>query len=126
MRGRGGRLVATLVLALSAIGCGLARPNANFGQDLNDLRECLPDRFITGELVADPSVAIRDDRNEIIGVTWPSSFSLRWTAGFPNGRFDVLDDTGAVVATVGHRYRFAGITFSGNGTFWACSDITPQ
>ena len=115
-----------LVLASSATGCGSMRPDVMFGQDLLDNRNCVPDRFITGQLVADPSIAIRDDRNEFIGVTWPSSYSLRWTSGFMTGHFDVLDETGAVFATVGGRYRFAGTNFSGNGTFWACSDVIQQ
>ena len=120
------RLTTSLALALSLIGCGSVRPDVPFGQDLIDRKDCLAEKFIVGRLVARPGVAIQDDQGVITGLTWPSSYSLRWSGGLLAGQFDVLDDTGAVIATLGQRYRIGGVDFSGNGTFWACGDVTPQ
>jgi hypothetical protein len=56
---------------------------------------------------------------------WPSSYSLRWSPGLLSGQFEVLDDMGTVLATIGQRYKIGGTDFSGNGTFWACADVIP-
>jgi len=120
------QLIATLVLALSLIGCGFARPDVQFVQDLNDNKHCSPERFVVGQLVASPGLAIQDHQGVLTPLTWPSSYSLRWSPGLLTGQIDVLDDAGTVLATVGQRYKIGGMDFIGNGTFWACADVIPQ
>ena len=120
------QLIATLVLALSLIGCGFARPDVQFVQDLNDNKHCSPERFVVGQLVARPGLAIQDHQGVLTPLTWPSSYSLRWSPGLLTGQIDVLDDAGTVLATVGQRYKIGGMDFIGNGTFWACADVIPQ
>jgi hypothetical protein len=120
------QLTATLALALSLIGCGSARPDVQFRQDLIDNKHCSPERYVVGQLVASPDLAILDHQGVLTPLTWPSSYSLRWSPGLLTGQIDVLDDTGTVVATVGHRYKIGGMDFIGNGTFWACAGVIPQ
>ena len=120
------QLIATLVLALSLIGCGFARPDVQFVQDLNDNKHCSPERFVVGQLVAQPGLAIRDEQGVLTPLTWPSSYSLRWSPGLLAGQFEVLDETGTFLAAVGHRYKIGGVDFIGNGTFWACAQVVPQ
>jgi hypothetical protein len=119
------QLATTLVLALSVIGCGFTRPDVGLHQDLLDLKDCFPETFIVGQLVADSTIAIQDDRGVITSLIWPSSYSLRWSPGFLTGQFEVLDDTGTLVAATGRRYRISGADFPAAGGFWACADVIP-
>jgi len=114
----------TLVLAMCLLGCGLAQPELNFHQDLNDNKHCAPEKFLTGQLTE--RLALQTDAEGLRQLIWPSSYSVRWAAGFVTGHFVVQDDTGAVVAITGNRYRIGGLEFVAAGNaFWVCGGVTP-
>lgn len=95
-------------------------------QDLNDNKDCFPEKFIVGRLVANPGIGIQDDQGVFTGLIWPSSYSLRVSPGILSDDFEVLDDTGAPIAVSGRRYRIGGMDFLAAGGFWACADVIPH
>ena len=110
-----------LALALCLAGCA-AQPNVQFAQDLIDNHDCLPEKVLTGRLTND--LTLESDEEGLRRLIWPGSYSLRWSA--LAGHFDVLDGTGAVVATTGRRYRVGGSEFVAAGNaFWVCGGLTP-
>ncbi len=118
-------VTATVVLAVCLTGCGFARPDLAFHQDLNDNKNCAPEKFLLGQL--NDGLALETDENETRSLIWPSSYKLRWSPGFLTGHFEVLDDTGTVVATTGRRYKIGGMEFVAAGNaFWVCGGLTPQ
>jgi hypothetical protein len=119
------RVATTLVLALSLIGCGSAQPSLDFHQDLNDNKNCAPEKFLVGQLTE--SLALQTDEEGLRSLIWPSSYKLRWSPGVLTGHFEVLDDSGSVVAITGRRYRIGGSEFVAAGNaFWVCGGLTPQ
>lgn len=118
------RQLTTLALAMCLTGCGSAQPDTEFVQDLNDAKNCQPEKSLVGQLTED--LALQTDENRTRALIWPSSYSLRWSPGLLAGHFEVLDETGTVVAMTGRRYKISGMEFLGNGRFWACADVIPQ
>lgn len=117
------RAAATLVLSLSLIGCGYAAPSVNIAQDLNDNKNCVPEKFLTGELT--DVVAFATQEEGLRALIWPSSFRITWAPGFI-GHWEVRNDQGVIVARSGGRYRIGGVEFVAAGNaFWACGPITP-
>jgi hypothetical protein len=117
------KLTTSLALALCLSGCGSTRPDT-FVQDLNDAKNCQPEKFLVGWFTED--LALQTDEEGTRELIWPSSYSLRWLPAWLGGHFEVLDETGTVVATTGRRYKVGGTEFLGNGRFWACADVIPQ
>ena len=117
------RAAPTLVLALSVIGCGYVEPSANFAKDLNDNKNCVPEKFLTGELT--DAMALSTQEEGLRALIWPSSFKIAWAPGFI-GHWEVRNDQGVIVAKSGGRYRIGGVEFVAAGdAFWACGQITP-
>ena len=116
---------ATLVLAACLSACGFAQPDLAFHQDLNDNKNCAPEKFLVGQL--NEGLALETQEEGTRSLIWPSSFKLRWSPGFLAGHFEVLDDTGTVVAITGRRYKIGGREFAAAGNaFWVCAGLTPQ
>lgn len=114
----------TLALALWVTGCLAPQPSVNFGGDLIDNTNCVPEKVITGLLTE--SLTVQTDEGEIRGLIWPASYTLRWAPAWLTGHFEVLDGTGTVVATTGRRYIFSGSDFIAAGNaFWVCGGMTP-
>jgi hypothetical protein len=120
------RITTGLALALCLLGCGTTRPGIGFDQDLDNNRNCIPDKFLVGQLVIDPAIAIQDDQGLKTTLIWPSSYALHWSPGLLTGQFEIVDDAGKVIAVTGHRYRIGGTDFIAAGGFWACAAVIPQ
>jgi hypothetical protein len=119
-------LAPALVCALMPMGCGFLQPSVSFHGDLIDLRNCVPERFVEGRLVVHgQTLALRDDKGAFTPLIWPTSYGLRWAPALVGGRYEVLDETGSVLAATGLRYRIGGSDFIAAGAFWACADVTP-
>ena len=119
------QLITILALAACLTGCGSVQPSLNIAQDLIDNNNCVPEKFLVGQLT--DSLALQSDEEGLRGLIWPSSYSFRWSPGLLAGHFDVLDNTGTVVATTGRRYRIGGSEFVAAGNrFWVCGGMTPQ
>jgi hypothetical protein len=118
-------LTTTFALVMCLTGCGTALPSVNFHQDLIDNTNCQPEKFLVGQLTE--GLALQTDEEGLRGLIWPSSYSVRWSPGFPTGHFEVLNGTGTVVAMTGRRYRIGGAEFVAAGNaFWVCGGLTPQ
>lgn len=116
------RAAATLVFALSLAGCGYVEPSADLAQDLNDNKNCVPEKFLTGELT--DAMAFATQEEGLRTLIWPASFKITWATGFI-GHWQVRNDQGVIVATSGGRYRIGGREFAAGNHFWACGPITP-
>ena len=123
--------VMALLLGLWVVGCAsrTATSTPVPFKMANDVigNPCTASKYVVGLLINDPDVglAIQDDQGVITRIVWRMTDSGRQ---LPNGEVEVLDSSGTVVATTGHKYRIGGkvATFFGDA-FWACAGVfTPQ
>lgn len=111
-------------MALAVTGCGFARPDVDWSQDLINNDDCAPDEFVVGLLSERGFLELQAGGRR--SVIWPGTYKISWVSSFLAGHFEVRDENGIVVATTGRRYRMGGMNFIGAGNaFWACGPITP-
>jgi hypothetical protein len=112
-----------LLVALALAGCGTAAPSIAIAKDLNDNTNCAADTTLVGVLTE--RLDLRKDDGSTRALIWPSSFTIRWSAGIMAGQWVVRDGAGDVVAESGNRYRMDGTEFVAAGNaFWVCGRVT--